>query len=152
MQKRSIRGLPQLPEREPRIVSVVHSKIGGKGPEIVFASTHLDHQLEEVRVEQAQKLNSILSTNEFPVLVAGDFNSAPESRTIQTLAANWIDAASNNPQPTIPSGTPKKRIDYVLLGKGSRWKVIHTEVINEPVASDHRPVLAVVELEGAARP
>ena len=40
---------------------------------------------------------------------------------------------------------PKRQIDYVLFRPAGRFKVAEARVIEEKVASDHRPVLAVLE-------
>ena len=42
---------------------------------------------------------------------------------------------------------PKQQIDYVLFRRG-KFKVVEAKVIEEKVASDHRPVLAVLEWAG----
>ena len=52
-------------------------------------------------------------------------------------------------QKTFPAPSPKECIDYIVLLKGEKRKapkVQEREVINEPVASDHRPVKVVVSL------
>ena len=41
---------------------------------------------------------------------------------------------------------PAAQIDYVLCRPGKRFRVVESKVIDEAVASDHRPVFAVVEL------
>jgi endonuclease/exonuclease/phosphatase family metal-dependent hydrolase len=48
---------------------------------------------------------------------------------------------------------PERQIDFVLVrpplsgqGQPQRWKLIDTQVLDEPVASDHLPIVAVVEL------
>ena len=51
--------------------------------------------------------------------------------------------------PTIPVREPARQIDYVLFRPAERWKVIETKVLDEPVASDHRPLLAVLELRAS---
>jgi endonuclease/exonuclease/phosphatase family metal-dependent hydrolase len=45
---------------------------------------------------------------------------------------------------TFPSGEPTKWIDYVLVRPAERWEVVEVRVIEERVASDHRPLLAVL--------
>ena len=132
--------LPQRSGREPRIVLIASV------PALTFASTHLDHQLEEVRVEQAAALNALFRTNTAAVILAGDFNATPPSKTMSTLAPQWQDAAVEAPEPTVPSGKPSRRIDYILCAPKDQWQVISTRVLDEPIASDHRPVLAVVRL------
>ena len=40
---------------------------------------------------------------------------------------------------------PRRQIDYVLYRPAGRFRVVEAKVIDETVASDHRPVLAVLE-------
>ena len=47
---------------------------------------------------------------------------------------------------TFPSDEPIKKIDYVLFRPAHRWRILEKRVIDERVASDHRPVLVVLEL------
>jgi endonuclease/exonuclease/phosphatase family metal-dependent hydrolase len=46
---------------------------------------------------------------------------------------------------TFPSGVPRQQIDYVLFRPAGRFKVVEAKVAEEKVASDHRPVLAVLK-------
>jgi endonuclease/exonuclease/phosphatase family metal-dependent hydrolase len=39
-------------------------------------------------------------------------------------------------------------VDYVLVRPADLWRVIESSVVDAPVASDHRPVLAVLEWTG----
>ena len=140
--------LPQRAGREPRILLVATVE-NTKGT-FVFASTHLDHELEDVRVDQARAINRILMEGEkrIPVVLAGDFNAVPESGTMAELFKMWIDTAGNAAAPTIPARNPRRRIDYILVArrKNDVWKTVTSEVLNQPIASDHRPVKAVLEL------
>ena len=47
---------------------------------------------------------------------------------------------------TFPSDAPDREIDYIFAAPALRWRVRAASVIDERVASDHRPVLAVLEL------
>ena len=64
------------------------------------------------------------------------------------LLEHWRDAAADHPAPTWPAGNPQMRIDYVLIRPGSAWRVVEATVIDETVASDHRPLLVVLEWQG----
>ena len=88
-----------------------------------------------------------------PVIVAGDLNAVPESRVLAGATAYLEDAwTSGASEPaaddgfTYPAGEPVKRIDYVLYRADDRLRCVERRVIGEPVASDHRPVLAVFAL------
>ena len=67
---------------------------------------------------------------------------------MQTILEHWNDTAANNPEPTIPSDQPRVKIDWVLTLKGQNWRVISGQVLEEKVASDHRPVLVELEWVG----
>jgi endonuclease/exonuclease/phosphatase family metal-dependent hydrolase len=48
--------------------------------------------------------------------------------------------------PTFPVDRPTRQIDFILFRPSGRWKVVESRVLDEPVASDHRPFFAVLEL------
>ena len=48
---------------------------------------------------------------------------------------------------TWPSDDPKVEIDYIMVRPADRFKVIECRVIDEPLASDHRPLLLELELK-----
>ena len=137
--------LPQREKREPRIA--LATKIAAPFGEIVFASTHLDHQIEAVRVEQVAELNRVLKpkTSTSPNILSGDFNATPESAPMNSMLDVWFDVAHSAPASTIPSDNPRRRIDYVFCAPSDRWTTIHSKVLDEPVASDHRPVIATLK-------
>lgn len=80
----------------------------------------------------------------------GDLNAAPGSAPIKALAKNWAFATEPGGKGllTIPSDVPKQQIDYVLFRPADKFKVVGASVIEQKVASDHRPVLAVIEWAG----
>jgi len=49
------------------------------------------------------------------------------------------------PRATIPVDRPSRQIDFVLSRPLDRWKVVEVKVLDEAVASDHRPILAVID-------
>jgi endonuclease/exonuclease/phosphatase family metal-dependent hydrolase len=66
---------------------------------------------------------------------------------MKLLAEQW--AVASRSKPTFPVSEPRKSIDHVLVKPAARWRVVESRVIDEPVASDHRPVLVTVELLSA---
>lgn len=116
------------------------------GDTIRFIGTHLDHTKDETdRINQANQLNSIFTKNEIPTILAGDLNAAPESKTMKILFKNWQPSITEN-IPTAPAIDAKVKIDYILFRPTNRWRVLEKKVIDEKVASDHKPVLSVLEL------
>jgi len=80
-----------------------------------------------------------------PALLAGDLNDAPESKSLERFASSWF-RANAKPLATTPVDQPTRQIDYILLRPQESWKVIDVKVIDEAIASDHRAILAVLEL------
>ena len=113
------------------------------GKTLLFVCTHFCHLSEERRVKQAEKINELFADLDGPVVVAGDFNATPESETIKTLQAKWADATDE--KPTFSSDKPHVKIDYIFYRSAETFRVKETKVIEEPVASDHSPVLSVLE-------
>jgi Endonuclease/Exonuclease/phosphatase family len=141
-----VHNLPFTEGCEPRCALAAHVRLGDDGPEFVFAGTHLEHAKAPVRLCQAQKLNPALAAkNTLPTILAGDFNDVPESPAVKILQPHWTDATAGQPQPTWPSDQPRMKIDYVFFRPADGWCVVEKQVINEAVASDHRPLLVVLE-------
>ena len=115
--------------------------------DFTFFGTHLDATRDETkRVEGATEINRRAAESEAPALLAGDLNAVPGSAPMKTLAAAWHIGGEGRELPTIPSRKPTRQLDYVLYRPADRWKVIEVRVLDEPVASDHRPIFAVLEL------
>jgi len=138
--------LPHTPNAEPRAALEIQVQLPS-GEKMAFVGTHLDHLREQKnRSMQATRINELYAECELPVLLAGDLNAIPGSDTMRLLQKEWQDADQALQQPTFPAVKPRRKIDYVLYRPAARWKPIETRVIDEKVASDHCPVLAVLEL------
>jgi len=135
------------PRSEPRAALAVRVRPAARGPVLLFVGTHLDHVRDErLRLRQARKLNELFVDNTGgPVILAGDLNASPSSRTIKALLEHWRPVGGESPKPTYPSKDPKQKLDYILVRPGDRWRVVEVRVIDEKIASDHRPLLAVLE-------
>ena len=151
-------GLPGKPESERRIaVAATLRPWGEKGPQVQFIGTHLDHVRDDAdRLRQADEINRLFVRDDGnAVILTGDLNAVPQSEVMKKFAAHWDDAAqegggAGGASPTVPAEKPSRRIDYVLLRPKGRWRVVGVTVLDEPVASDHRPVLAVLEWRGGS--
>lgn len=138
--------LPHTPKAEPRAALEIHIELPDK-ERIVFVGTHLDHlRNQNNRMNQAGLIKELYQDYDLPVILAGDLNAAPSSDPINLLSGQWAYAAQDDPQPTMPSVKPRRKIDYIMYKPKDRWKVIEVRVIDEKVASDHCPVFAVLEL------
>ena len=137
--------LPYTEGKEPRAAAEIQVKIKS-GDVIRFVGTHLDHEKDpHNRFIQAQELNRVLTQDDLPSILVGDLNETPDQKGMQLLFQEWEPSFKTN-EPTFPSDNPIKKIDDVLFRPANRWRVLETKVLDEKVASDHCPVLVVLEL------
>ncbi len=139
--------LPNVDNGEQRGVLVAKLEISKARQPLVIFATHLDHRRDNrERVASAEAINKLAAKyDNKAMLLAGDLNDVPDSKTLSDLGREW-KRTSERPIPTIPVTMPTRQIDYVLYRPALRWKVVETRVLDEAVASDHRPILAVLEL------
>ena len=122
---------------------------GPDGKPLRFISTHFQHNVAEDRLAEAKAINELFGRDDkMPTILAGDMNAVPDSDPIRKLLKRWSDATDEPASPTAPSKNPTSRIDYIFYRPASMLRVSHAEVIEESMASDHRPVLAVLEMSG----
>lgn len=140
----AVHELPGDAEAEQRIALFATIEAGDGAPEMLFVGTHLHHQAEAHRVAQATKLLELLADQQRPTIIAGDLNAEPGSESMALFLENWRNTTPDDAL-TYPAGEPIKKIDWILLAGADGWVVTDSKVIDEPTASDHRPV--VVELE-----
>jgi len=127
-------------ERRIAVAAVVNSPAG----RLTFAGTHLHHRSEEARVAQARAVVAALD-GEDRCLLVGDFNAMPGSEPLAILEGAWRRVVvGDRPAPTFPAGQPIREIDHVFVRPAAAFDVIDLQVLEEPVASDHRPVLAIL--------
>ncbi|MEM6673614.1 MAG: endonuclease/exonuclease/phosphatase family protein [Planctomycetota bacterium] len=110
------------------------------GREVVVAGCHLV-QTPEQRLAQARYLLDRYEDETRPVVMGGDLNSERTSDVLSTLYTRFDVPEARGPHLTYPANAPVKEIDFVLLSPRGRWRVGEHAVLDEPVASDHRPVL-----------
>jgi endonuclease/exonuclease/phosphatase family metal-dependent hydrolase len=118
--------------------------LGSDADKLVFLCTHLDY-----RPDDSERFASVTTINELadkfsgkPVILAGDLNALPDSRVIGEFDKTWKRAGTNDLL-TFPADDPKRLIDYVYVRPVDGWEIVEVRVIEEPVASDHRPLLVV---------
>lgn len=140
--------LPGFSKSEPRAMATVELELKNK-KHFVFSAIHLDSDRDpEERIEQAKKILVLFSQMKKPSIIAGDFNAQPEEATMKDIVYSLYNETDPSGYSfSFPSAQPAVKIDYILVSKGHHWKKIYYEVINEKIASDHRPVLSVVKLK-----
>jgi endonuclease/exonuclease/phosphatase family metal-dependent hydrolase len=115
------------------------------GHELVFLDTHVDYRADDSErlLNAAEILETIQAYRGRPIILCGDFNDTPGSRTHQKVAQAFTDAwmaAGAGDGFTIPADQPRKRIDYIWLGKEPPIDVLRVWV-PQSEASDHLPVV-----------
>ena len=126
-----------LPGEEPRVLLVVELK------NYVLACTHLDLEEEQrlasvpLIVEEAQRWQE-------PFILAGDWNDAPDSQLLQEMTKYF--SLHSGSQATYPADEPQECIDYIATFKERPVVTLEYSVINEPAASDHRPLVVILQL------
>lgn len=113
----------------------------------IYCCTHMS-LTEEDRMESLKIVKSFTTPYKKPLFLAGDMNAEPESDFIKELQKDF-QLLSNPKQHTYPAPEPKETIDYIaaLKSNANGFALISAQVLNEPMASDHRPIL--VELRTA---
>ena len=138
----SVRNIP-LPGKEPRTLLVCEFQ------NYVFATTHLDLE-EENRLASLPIIIEEASRHDKPFVICGDWNDKPISKLITNMKKDFsfMNAITDTSTSyTFPAGKPTSTIDYIASYGRVYRSVRNRKVINEPVASDHRPVYLEVRFD-----
>ncbi|MEO1012854.1 MAG: endonuclease/exonuclease/phosphatase family protein [Bacteroidota bacterium] len=118
-----------------------------KGSIVRFATVHFDYREDPtIRLAQSSETLDFFAKNTYPVILTGDLNAEPNTREIKGLGSMFTDTDISG-KSTYPADGPSTKIDYILVSGQHLKKVKKHKVINEPVASDHRPVMASIVLK-----
>lgn len=141
--------LPALGGDRERRIAVAAAVDHPAGP-LTFVGTHLHHRSDEAREAQARALVDAFA-EVGPCVLAGDFNAMPGSEPLAILGDAWrLVAVGDTPPATFPAGQPTRALDHVFVRPAAAFDVVDLRAIDEPVASDHRPVLAVLRWRASA--
>jgi len=126
---------------------------------LAVVPVHLEVRSRKTRMKALEAFRDLRGREECPVVLAGDFNSAPSGwpgapgGTVMDslLDLGWISPrASSGPDSldmTFPTSGLREARDWILVEPPLR--VISVHVLQEArTLSDHAPVVAVVALEG----
>jgi endonuclease/exonuclease/phosphatase family metal-dependent hydrolase len=111
------------------------------GREIRFVDIHF-YRTEQERLAQAGRLLELISGDTVPVILAGDFNSEPGTAVIDSLARSFTVMDKGDDAFTFPSFGAEREIDFLMIRPDMAFEVIEERVLDEPVASDHRAIVA----------
>lgn len=132
----SVHRIP-LPGKEPRVLLVVEQE------HYVMACTHLDLE-EQHRLASVPLIVAEAQHWQKPFIIAGDWNDEPDSKLFQELKKYFV--INTGKKATYPADKPKICIDYIASFKGRSAVTLSSSVIDEPAASDHRPLIAHLRL------
>lgn len=116
----------------------------------VVVNTHLSLKNEE-RIESVRIITDAVGEYNKPVFLMGDLNATPDSEPIEVLKRDW-QILSNPETKTFPSGEPRVTLDYILgyTSRGATYNVYYEMVMEEKIASDHRPLFVDVRFTAPA--
>jgi len=151
IQKTELHMLPESDEQRAALEVVVDHH----GSPLSFVSVHLERNAGPQRGEQSKALAEILGVRQHPVFLAGDFNAARWEEPMLVLERNgWTvlekndgnDIRTMQGEKSRPDSATKERveIDYVAV-RGLDIKKLEHGVVQEFIASDHRPVYAIIK-------
>lgn len=120
-----------LPGEEPRMLLIVELQ------DYVMACTHLDLE-EEPRLASIPLIVEEVQRWQKPFLLAGDWNDTPGSELLKEMTKYFTILSSNGV--SYSADEPTECLDYIAIFKGHTAEVLESTVIDEPKASDHRPV------------
>jgi len=130
-----------LPEgAEPRCALEVQVHVNDLPLPISFVCIHNDWTNEMIRVKQIQALLESLEGKEHPIILAGDFNGERTDKSLLLFQKSQWEILNRKDQNTYPSDNPVKEIDFIIT-RGFSGITYESKVIDERLASDHRPVL-----------
>jgi endonuclease/exonuclease/phosphatase family metal-dependent hydrolase len=129
-------------EGEPRGVAAILIE-PVEGNQLAFVCTHLDVD-DDNKEMQINAITDYMQGIDFPVIIAGDFNSEPDSYVVRELDKVFQRTCTDCPF-TIPEINPQTTIDYIAFSPKTAFSVIEHKVIEEPYASDHLPVFAKIK-------
>jgi endonuclease/exonuclease/phosphatase family metal-dependent hydrolase len=129
--------LPGDPKSETRIAFSARTDVAGRS--LVIVGTHLHHLDPQVRLAQAEAI-AALDLGTGPMILGGDLNAVPGSPPLAALLETW-ESATAEPLLTFPAGKPARQIDFILYRLAGVLEARAARVLDEPVASDHRPIL-----------
>ena len=138
-----------LPEgNEPWVALLVRLRLPDGQP-LAVANLHFNWVDDDTfRFTQATRLAEELESVDVPLIVAGDFNDEPDSRTVRLLGPPCQTTGETGL--TWPAADPRRQIDFVFARPVDRWRIPVNRPLDAGATSDHRPVSTMLELIGPA--
>lgn len=152
----------------PRIATWGRFTHKASGQRLAFVNVHFDHESDECRARAADLLIAKLPevTLGLPVAIVGDLNCGEGSPALAKLSAALAECSSQCCSSVLPGMLGKvgtfvgfdksidSQIDFVFAGQGlnpTGYGTVPDECPNGRCCSDHRPVMATLELTAEAK-
>ncbi len=135
-------GLPNPHDVEPR--GCLRITVDVNGQPVDIWNTHLGLDTEERR-QQIRVIMDRLRLDDYPTIVAGDFNEEPDHSNMAPVLGILQDSFAWNAgdnEYTVPVDEPTRRIDYIFAAPPIQvhyFKIPHDELTQ--IASDHLPLV-----------
>lgn len=131
-----------MPGREERRTMLI-----AEFKDYVFCATHQSLTKED-QIASVKLIRKALKGIKKPILLAGDMNAQPTDKS-QIKLKTFLTPLSDISSYTFPSDKPEICIDYIYAYKrnGYHFNVERRKVIDESMASDHRPIQVIVKIE-----
>ena len=129
---------------EPRTALEVQVNAGKFAEILSFVSIHNDWRSEEVRLGQVNAVVHALQGRTHPIILAGDFNAESTALSMQPFSVDPWCILDKKGSKTCPADAPESEIDFIVTRGMGAVEVTH-EVVAEKLASDHRPIFAVIK-------
>ncbi len=122
--------------------SVIACEFGPYVVATLHASLH-----DETRLQSVDTLVRLARTFDKPLFITGDWNAKPDSPFLDALREAFA-ILSPTDLGTCPADKPRACIDYVAVDNvhADAVRVREAFVADEPLASDHRPVIVRLEV------
>jgi endonuclease/exonuclease/phosphatase family metal-dependent hydrolase len=138
---------PLKPGRHLRGAAFARCEVGGVA--FTAVGTHLSTDAEE-RPSQAELLRQAIAQIKGPVILGGDLNDVPNSRTWELAHTGLVDVGDRmgaGDVRTFPCRGADRRIDTIAVSEGIGLEAYHVETGDlTRRASDHFPVVADLAL------
>lgn len=126
------------------VLSQAQIEVNGK--KVTIANTHMA-LTQENRDLQVIDIQNILAASNYPTVLAGDLNATPGNATILSFLEFGFTSTCKTGCNTIPSDLPTKQLDYIMYRQAEKFNILSHEVISGTQASDHLPVVSVMEIK-----
>lgn len=134
-------------------VDVNLSGVYGEGSTVRFINTHFDW-LETIGSEEARLAaievieKAFLTNKKIPAILTADLNANPDSPTLKKMEEyGWSNEYLGTDLNTYHADSFTGQIDYVLFRPKGKWIVDTIKILDEPIASDHLPIVMTLILK-----